>query len=309
MYYVQWILQLLLVPVVGPLGIGIINKLKAKMQNRQGASIFQPYYNLRKLFHKDEVISKDASWLFRAAPFVVFAVTLIVGTVIPLFSTALHTPASEMLTVVYLLASSTFFLALVGLDTGGGFGGFGASREMTISALAEGGLIFSLLPLALIAGTTDLTAIVQGVAGHYEHFLVPIFLASSGFLVVLLAETKRFPFDNPDTHLELTMVHEAMLLEYSGKRLALMEWAAANKMFIFAVLAVNMFLPYGLTDSSGLNAVLIAVGITLAKALFIYAGVAVLESTIAKFRFFRLPHLLFTAFMLNAIAVGLVVSL
>ena len=245
MRYIQWILQILLVPAVAPLGVGIINKLKAKMQNRQGASVFQPYRNLLKLFRKDEVISRDASWIFRIAPFIIFGTVLVVAASIPLFSSVLHAPTSDLLMVVYLLGIGTFFLALAGMDTGSAFGGFGSSREMTISAIAEGSLIFSVLSLVVLQGTTDLTAISHGVTAHYDQFIVPIILAFVSFIVVLLAETKRYPFDNPDTHLELTMVHEAMLLEYSGKRLALMEWAAAAKLFIFAALAANLFFPVG----------------------------------------------------------------
>jgi formate hydrogenlyase subunit 4 len=306
MQYAQWLIQILLVPVLAPFGVGIINKLKAKMQNRQGASIFQPYRNLRKLFHKDEVISRDASWIFRVAPFIIFGATMIVAASIPLFSSMLHAPTSDLLMVVYLLGLGTFFLALAGMDTGSAFGGFGASREMTISAIAEGSLIFSVLPLVVLRGTTDLTAISGGITADYEHFLVPILLALAGFIIVLLAETKRFPFDNPDTHLELTMVHEAMLLEYSGKRLALMEWAAASKLFIFAAVAVTLFFPVGIAHEVSWGAVGIGVSALLGKMLVVYCGIAVLESVIAKFRFFRLHHILFVAFILNAVAVGLV---
>lgn len=302
----QWLLQIVLVPLVAPLGIGIINKLKAKMQGRKGAGILQPYRNLSKLFHKDEVISKDASWLFRVAPFIVFGVTVLVAASIPLFSSSLNVPTSDFLMVVYLMAIGTFFLALAGIDTGGAFGGFGSSREMTLSAIAEGALIFSILPLIVLSGTTDLFGITAGMSAEYGQHLVPILLAFTGFLVVLLAETKRFPFDNPDTHLELTMIHEAMILEYSGKRLALMEWAAANKLFIFAALAANMFFPVGIATGVSVSAVLLGAGVLLGKVLAIWIGIAVLESTIPKLRFFRLPHVLFVAFILNVVAIGLV---
>ncbi|MEK7594923.1 MAG: NADH-quinone oxidoreductase subunit H [Patescibacteria group bacterium] len=306
MQHLYWILQIVLVPMLAPLGIGITSSIKAKMQNRQGPSIFQPYRNLRKLFHKDEVISNDASWIFRLAPYIIFGVTIIVGASIPLFSSILHAPTSDLLVVVYTLAIGTFFLALAGMDTGSAFGGFGASREMTLSAVAEGSLIFSLLTLVVISGTTNLTAIAHTITFEYGHFLIPILMAFAGFLIVLLAETKRFPFDNPDTHLELTMVHEAMLLEYSGKRLALMEWASANKLFIFAAMAVNLFFPVGISSSFGASALLIGVGSMLVKVLTIYVGIAMIESLLAKFRFFRLPDLLFIAFILNVIAIGLV---
>jgi len=160
--------------------------------------------------------------------------------------------------------------------------------------------------LALICRTTDLVVIAQSVPGLYAAFLVPIVLAFVGFFIVLLAETSRFPFDNPDTHLELTMIHEAMILEYSGKRLALMEWAAANKLLIFATLAVNLFFPLGIAGSATFAAVVVGIGVWLAKVLVVYVAIAVIESSIAKFRFFRLPDLLMVSFILNVFAIGLI---
>ena len=305
MKYVAWIIQILLVPAIAPLGFGIISKVKAKMQRKKGASILLPYRNLRKLFHKDEIISHDASWIFRVSPFVIFAVTLIVGASIPLVTSALHMATSDLLFVVYLLGVGTFFLALSGMDAGSAFGGFGSSREMTISALAEGSLVFSILPLVVASGTTDLTQIASNVHGMYGKHLVSVILAFVGFMIVLLAEGKRFPFDNADTHLELTMVHEAMILEHSGKRLALMEWSAANKLFIFAALAANVFWPLGLASTTDVKALAIGLATLVAKVFAIYIFIGVLESVIAKFRYFRLPDLLFVAFILNVIAIGL----
>ncbi len=210
---------------MSPLGIGLIKKIKAKLQNRQGASVLQPYKDLWKLFNKDEVISTDASWIFKFAPYIVFTVTLIAGASIPIFVITPHnTLSSDMLLIIYTLGIGTFFLALAGMDVGSSFGGFGSSREMTTSALAEGGFIFSLLTLALVGGSTNLFGISNAITSAYSTSTLPVLLAFSGFFVVLLCETKRYPFDNPATHLELTMIHEAMLLEYSGKKLALMEW-------------------------------------------------------------------------------------
>lgn len=309
MIYFAWILQFLLVPLVAPLGIGIINALKAKMQRRKGPSILQPYRNFAKLLHKDEVISKDASWITKVAPFIVFAVTLVVGVCIPLFSAAVHLPVADLFAVVYILAMGTFFLALAGMDAGSAFGGFGSSREMTVSAMAEGALIFSIVPLALMCGTTDFTTIATGVPGNYHQFIVPILLAFVGFIIALLAENTRYPFDNPDTHLELTMIHEAMILEYSGKRLALMEWAAANKLFIFAALGVNLFFPVGMATTLSFAAIALGLLALFAKVLVVYIGIALLESLIAKFRFFRLSHLIFTAIIFNVIAIGMVIIL
>ncbi|MCK9365331.1 MAG: NADH-quinone oxidoreductase subunit H [Syntrophales bacterium] len=301
------ILQPLFVPLLSPLVIGVIRKIKAKMQNRQGAGVLQPYRDLWKLFHKDEVISQDASWIFRIAPYIIFAVTLIVGAFIPIFNMNTFTaPLGDLLTVVYLLAIGTFFLALAGLDTGSAFGGFAASREMTVSALAEGGLIFSFFILALVSGSTNLFTIADSVLVANITSLQPIILAGLGYFIVLLAESGRYPFDNPATHLELTMIHEAMILEYSGRRLALMEWAAANKLFIFMTLGANLFSPWGLMHEFSLGALAVAVAVfTLKLSAFCFA-IAFIESGIAKFRFFRLPDLLIVSFILNIVAIGLI---
>lgn len=305
-----WAMQFVLVPAISPLCVGIIRKLKAYMQNRRGASIFQPYKDLAKLLHKDEVISKDASWIFRVAPFIIFAVTIVVGASIPLFSSSLTTSfSSDLLVVVYLLALGTFFLALAGMDTGSAFGGFGSSREMTVSALAEGGVIFSLLTVALINGSTNLFTISSSVLSYQGQYFIPVLLAFAGFFIVLLAETGRFPFDNPATHLELTMIHEAMILEYSGKKLALMEWASANKTVIFFALGANLFFPFALASSVGMGALALGVAAFAAKLFVFCIAVAIIESSMAKFRFFRLPDLLMISFILNVIAIGLIHSL
>lgn len=301
-----WIVQLLITPLVSPLCVGIIRKMKAKLQNRQGASIIQPYYDLWKLLHKDEIMSRDASWVFYAAPFIVFAVTVVVGLSVPILAAFLANPlTSDILVVIYALSIGTFFLALAGMDTGGGFGGFGASREMTIAALAEGGLIFSLLTVSLVAGTTNLFAISSANILAHTQFFLPVALSFIGFFIVLLAETARFPFDNPATHLELTMVHEAMILEYSGKRLALMEWAAANKLFIFMCLAANLFFPWGIALSLGAGAILISLAVFAVKVLVFCLAIATIESVMAKYRFFRLPDLLIISFILNIVAISL----
>lgn len=300
-------IQFILVPALSPLGIGMIKKIKAKLQNRQGSGVFQPYRDLWKLFHKDEIISADASWIFKFAPFLIFTVTVVVGSSIPLFTVFLrNTMTSDMLVIIYMLAIGTFFLALAGMDTGSAFGGFGSSREMTLSALAEGGFIFSLLTLALISNTSNLFGIPHAIASSYSSFFLPILLAFLGFFIVLLAETARFPFDNAATHLELTMIHEAMILEYSGKRLALMEWASASKLLIFTSLGANLFFPWGTAGYGSLSAILIGLAIFTAKIFIFYAAIAIVESSIAKFRFFRLPDLLIISFILNVIAIGLI---
>lgn len=303
-----WTIQLALVPVLSPLFIGIVRKIKARFQNRRGARITQPYNDLWKLFHKDEVISEDASWIFRFAPYIIFTVTVIVGASIPLFATLFsNNLLSDLLTIVYLLALSTFFLALAGIDVGSAFGGFGSSREMTVAALTEGGLVFSILALVFMANSTNLFTISTAISSLSLISFTPILLAFAGFVIAMLAETARFPFDNPATHLELTMIHEAMILEYSGKRLALIEWAAANKFLIFMALGVNLFFPWGLTSAVGIIAIMVALGLFILKVFLLSLFVAVLESSIAKFRFFRLPDLLFISFILSVIAISLII--
>lgn len=302
------ITQLILIPVISPFFIGLTRKIKAKMQNRQGASPFQPYKDLWKLLHKDEIISEDASWIFKVAPFIIFATTLIIGASIPLITTLLPNIFSgDFLVIVYLIALGTFFLALAGLDTGGAFGGFASSREMVVSALTEGGLVLSLLTLATVAQTTNLNSIILAITSLPYASFAPIILAFLSFIIALLAETCRYPFDNPATHLELTMIHEAMILEYSGKRLALIEWASANKYLIFIVLGANLFFPWGMTASLSWTAILTALAILMAKISLFCISIAILESSIAKLRFFKLPSLLFTSFILSIIALGLII--
>jgi len=301
------IVQILIVPIASPLGIGIVKKIKATLQNRRGAGVFQPYKDIWKLLNKDEVISADASWIFKFAPYIVFSVSLAAGAFIPIIASFPHyAMQGDMLVVVYTLAIGTFFLALAGMDTGSAFGGFGSSREMTLSALAEGGFVFSLLTLALICKTTNLFDVSTTIMSGYSKSFLPILLAFSGFFIVLLSETTRFPFDNPSTHLELTMIHEAMIVEYSGKRLALMEWASANKLLIFVALGANLFFPWGIARQATIPAALAGLLAFGTKSLVFYASIAVLESSTAKFRFFRLPDLLLISFILNVIAIGLV---
>ena len=308
MSIIIWTIQLALVPAVSPLCTGIVRKIKARFQNRVGASIFQPYRDLWKLFHKDEVLSEDASWIFKCAPYLIFSTTVIIGASIPLFTTIFSINAlGDLLVVIYLIAFGTFFLALAGMDVGSAFGWFGSSREMTVAALTEGGLMFSILVPALSAHSTNLFAISGAVASFSFFAFAPMILALAAFIIAMLAETGRFPFDNPATHLELTMIHEAMVLEYSGKRLALIEWAAANKFFIFLALGVNLFFPWGMSSSASLGDIPLALISFFVKILAFSIFVAVLESTIVKFRFFRLPDLLFTSFILSVIAMSLTI--
>lgn len=297
-------IQLLFVPAVSPAVIGIIRKVKALLQNRRGAGIVQPYRDLWKLFHKDEVISKDTSWIFRCAPTIIFGVTLVIAAGIPVLSRqSTFAPVGDFLVFVYLMALATFFLALAGMDAASSFGGFGSSREMTFAALIEGGLVFCLLTVALVTGSGNIAGMAEAIGSVTPMQIIPIIVAWIGFLIALVAENARVPVDNPATHLELTMIHEAMILEYSGKRLALMEWASFNKLLIFIVVAVQLFLPWGIPVSTAPAVIAVAFAILIAKSLCIAIGIGVLESSIAKLRIFAVPSLLFTSFMLGVIAV------
>ncbi|MBI2577942.1 MAG: NADH-quinone oxidoreductase subunit H [Candidatus Wildermuthbacteria bacterium] len=301
------IIQALLLSALSPLLIGVIRKIKARMQNRVGASVFQPYRDIIKLLHKDEIISEEASWIFRFAPYLIFTSTLLVSMGIPILTTlTVFAPAADFLVFIYVIALGTFFLALAGMDTGSSFGGFGSSREMTVAALAEAGLLFSLLSVALIAHSTNFGQIVANIQLLPLVSLVPVFIAFVAFLIALVAETSRMPIDNPSTHLELTMIHEAMILEYSGKRLALIEWAASNKLLIFVALAANLFFPWGIAQDFSLQALMLAFAIFAVKVFLIGGGIAFVESVIAKLRFFRIPDLLLTSLVLGIIAIGII---
>ena len=308
MEWLYFILHTVIVTALSPLTIGIVRKIKARVQNRVGASIVQPYRDLLKLFRKDEVVSEDASWVFMVAPYIVFGSTIAIASALPVLSPLFTVPATgDVLIFAYLLAIGAFFLALAGVDVGGGFGGFGSSREMTIAALTEGGLILSLVAVAFLAGSTNFALMTLGVLQLHGIQLLPLFFAAIAFWISLLAENARYPVDNPATHLELTMVHEAMILEYSGTRLALMEWAAANKLMIFVVVFVNVILPWGTAPAIAPVPLAIAFIWFAIKALVALCAIAFIESGMAKFRIFRVPDLLFTSFILSVIAILLIV--
>ncbi len=298
------ILQILMAPVIAPLCVGIIRKGKAFMQNRKGASIFQPYRDIAKLMHKDEVIAHEASWIFRAAPYIVFVATLSAAAAVPIISgVGTLWPLGDIVMVVYLLALATFFLALAGLDVGTAFGGTGASREMTMAALAEGGMMTVVLSVVTVAHSANITDITSIISQANFFTIAPLFLAFAAFIIVLLCENARYPFDNPATHLELTMIHEAMILEYSGKRLALMEWAASIKLFLFIALAINLFFPWGIATTLTFSALLVGIAVFAIKALVMLFVITFVESWMPKLRFFRLPDLLFTAIVMAAISI------
>ncbi len=305
--YVLEVAQVALALALAPGLVGLIRWMKARLQNRRGAPAWQPYWEVIKLFQKEVVVSSNASWLFRAAPFIVFASTVAVTFLVPLLAVPLpFDGVGDLLVVVYLLLLGTFFLSLAGLDPGSPFGGMGASREMTVAALAEPTVALAIFALALAAGSTNLGQIIIRTLTDPGAFLSPGHLLAFGAIfIVTLAETGRLPVDNPATHLELTMIHEAMVLEYSGRYLALIEWAAALKLFIFFALLGNLFVPWGVSPIVTLTPTTLAVAIAslVVKLVVLAAGVALLETRIAKLRLFRVPELLSVSFVLSLLAV------
>jgi formate hydrogenlyase subunit 4 len=303
--YLAILAQTLLAVALAPALVGFIRWLKARLQGRTGAAPWQPYFELRKLFGKEAVVSHTASWIFKTTPFVVFGTSVLVASLVPLV-VAPSNPLviGDLFAVVYLLLLGTFFLALAGLDTGSPFGGMGASREMTVVALTEPTVAMSIVALALSTGSTGFSQIVARTIAEPAMALGPgHLLAFVALFIVTLAETGRLPVDNPSTHLELTMIHEAMVLEYSGPYLALVEWAAALKLLVFFTLAANLFMPWGIAVSLSPGAVMIGLASFIGKLGVLAVAVAVLETRVAKLRLFRVPELLSASFVLAFLAV------
>lgn len=293
--------QMVVLLAVSPFIVGLIRKVKARLQLRRGATVFQPYQDLAKLFRKQPVVSTTTSWIFSATPYLLFATTLAAGLLVPVFAS--KTPlsfAGNIIALVYLLALGTFFLILAGLDAGSAFGGMGSSREAIVASLTEPAMILSIFAIALTAGSTNLstivhkTALLEGVAIDPS----PHLMALAALFIVAIAETGRVPVDNPATHLELTMIHEAMILEYSGRYLALVEWASGLKLLVFLTLIANVFAPWGIATTGEPAAFGIGLATYLVKVSGLAVLIAVLESMFAKLRLFRVTDLLGVAFIL-----------
>jgi formate hydrogenlyase subunit 4 len=298
------LLQVAVVLLLSPLITGFSRTLKARLQTRVGPPVLQPYHDLYKLSRKGMVIPETASWIFSATPYVLFVTTLLAGLLIPAISA--QAPLSligGVLAVVYLLALGRFFLALGGLDAGSPFGGLGSSREMTISSIAEPALMLAVFTVAIGAGSTNLSTVAQAGLGQSWRFLAPQqMLAFAALFIVLMAETGRIPVDNPSTHLELTMIHEAMILEYSGRYLALIEWSAAMKQLVLMTLLVNVFFPFGLSSGWSPGGLILSLLVFVGKLLVLAMVVCLVETANAKMRLFRVPELLAVAFVLSALA-------
>ena len=296
--------QTALLLLLAPLLSGLIKNWKAKLQNRRGPRVWQPYFDLLKFLRKDMVISEHASWIFSVTPYVLFLTALSAGLLVPMVTA--RAPMSLFggaLALVGLMALGRFFLALAGLDPGSAFGGMGSSREMTVAAIAEPAMMLAIFTVAITAGSTNLSQIVLASQGPGWKFLDPSHaLAFAAMFIVLLAETGRIPVDNPATHLELTMIHEAMLLEYSGRYLALIEWSVSIKQLVLMALLANIFFPVGLAADTTAAAFGLGLLFFVAKLIVLAGAVVWVETTNAKLRLFRVPDLLSTAFILATLA-------
>ncbi len=293
--------QVLLLIAISPGVVGLIRKIKARFQCRRGPTLSQPYADLSKLMRKRPVVSTTTSWIFTATPYVVFGSTLTAGLLVPMFASQVPLNfAGNIIALVYLFAIGAFFLMLAGLDAGSAFGGMGSSREAIIASLTEPAAMMAVFAIALTAGSTNLsvivhkTALLDGIVADPS----PHLLALAALFIVTLAETGRVPVDNPATHLELTMIHEAMLLEYSGRHLALLEWAAAIKLTVFLALLANVFAPWGIATTLTGTALALGLAAFGAKVALLAAIIGTLECMFAKLRLFRLTDLLGAAFIL-----------
>jgi formate hydrogenlyase subunit 4 len=289
-------LQFLIIILFSPLLNGIIKKLKAYMQGRIGPGIFQPYFDLIRLFRKDMVVSVVASWIFKATPYIVMTSVITASMIVPVITT--KSPfgmIGDVIALIYILALGRFFMAIAGLDTGTAFGGEGSSREMTVAILVEPMMMLSIFTAAVSAGSTSIARIAETQNMLYSPSHI---LALAAFIVAVIAETGRIPVDNPDTHLELTMIHEGMLLEYSGRYLALMEWAHYIKQMLLFTITADIFFPAGISHSTEIYGLALSTGVYMLKMLCFTAAMALIESSRAKIRFFQLPSLLGGAFVL-----------
>lgn len=299
------LVQVVVVALGGPLLVGALAKVKARAEGRVGAPIVQPLRDLRKLLAKERLHARHASVVLALAPMVMVASTVVAVAISPLVSTRpLLGSSADVLVIVYLLLTGSAAAALGGLDTGTAFGGMGASRAMTIGALAEPALLVAVIALSLQSGTSNLPGIVVGTLAHPQWAFSPSRLLALGALViVVIAETGRIPVDNPATHLELTMVHEAMILEYAGPELALVSLAEAMRLGLLFALVANLFLPWGVATDHAALALVLGTVLLGAKAALVALGVALIEVRSAKVRLFRLPELLAGGFVLSVLAV------
>jgi formate hydrogenlyase subunit 4 len=296
--------EMLLVLAMAPLLAGFVRKVKARLLRRQGPPLLQPYRDLLRLMRKDVVLADSASWLFRVVPYLIFAATWVAASLVPTFRTGLvFSWSADLIAIIALLGSARFFQALAGMDVGTSFGGIGSSREVMIASLAEPAMIMIVFTLALIAGSTQLSTMAEFMASPAVGLRVSLALALLALIMVAIAENGRIPVDNPATHLELTMVHEAMVLEYSGRHLALIELSAFLKLLLYVSLIGCLFVPWGLTGA-GASMAALALGAAAYVGKLAVGGflLALFETSIAKMRVFRVPEFLGAALMLGLLA-------
>ena len=299
------LIQAILLLLIAPLVRGVISQLKARIQNRCGASILRPYRDLLKLFRKEDLAPPSASALFRVAPVVVLVATMIATLLVPVLQdSAVISMGGDIVLLVYFLALARFFLMLGGFDGGSSFGGMGASREALVSTLAEAPLLLGLSALAIFARTTSISGVTQWTAQQgATQFTAVQALALVALVLVAIAETGRIPVDNPTTHLELTMIHEAMVLEYSGPSLAFIELASALKLTLISALLINLFVPWGIAAELSLSAIAIAGIAFVLKMLAVVGGIALIESGVAKLRMYLVPDFLGVSLALSLLAI------
>jgi len=289
--------------VLAPLLVGWVNQCRAWLQNRRAPPLTQPFRTLHKLFWKESVIAHGATAMYRLAPYVIFSCMLLAAMIIPTLSTNLPlAPAADAIALVGLFALARLFISLAAMDIGTAFGTMGARREMLFGFLAEPAFLMVLFTASLISNSTSLATIVTTLA-HREFAILPsLAFAGVAFTMVSLAENARVPVDNPTTHLELTMIHEALVLEYSGRHLALLEWAAALKLFAYSCAGLALFFPWGVAEANDHVALLWALPALVAKLAVGGFLLAVIETILAKMRIFRVPEFLATAFLLGVLA-------
>jgi formate hydrogenlyase subunit 4 len=297
--FIVEMLQVLILLAAAPAFVGWVRMLKCWSQGRSSAGIFQPYRDMRRLFSKDVVLAENASWIFRFTPYLVFGTAVLAGGIIPILSVDLPLAATaDVIVIVALFAIARFFTALAGMDIGTAFGGMGSSREMTISSLAEPAMLMAIFTMSLASRTTSLSHMAEVILSGQPVLRPSIVFAMLAFILIALAETGRIPVDNPATHLELTMIHEAMILEYSGRHLALIEWASMMKLFLFATLGIAAFAPWGIATSGDPVMLLYALLFLVMKLGIVGTGLVLIETGLAKMRLFRLTEFLGAAFLL-----------
>jgi formate hydrogenlyase subunit 4 len=296
--------QMLLVLALSPLLVGFVRKIKARLLLRQGPPLLQPYRDLLRLLRKEVVLAENASWLFRALPYLIFAATWVAASLVPTFANGLiFSWTADLIAIIALLGLARFLLALAGLDIGTSFGGIGSSREVMIASIAEPAMLMIVFTLALVAGSTQLSTMAEYLSSGEVGLRVSLGMAVIALIMVAIAENARIPVDNPATHLELTMVHEAMVLEYSGRHLALIDLSAELKLLLYVSLIACLFVPWGIAaPGAGMEALLIGVAAYIAKLAAGGFLLAVFETSIAKMRVFRVPDFLGVALMLGLLA-------